>query len=189
MKTDKQVVTIVTYRSEVLLHPEISTTSEELGRVIEFADKTDIWKIVTGYKSKAFGVKSCEYIGWAQGSNAPGAILERARHLCAAARPDLHNDGRGNGGPSIFHWKGAFTLAHSMDKGFTGGFFQQHDGSFDRNCMTLDYTPATLPQVLRNFMEWAGGTMANRWKLDKEWIDLKIVDQALALRPDFGERK
>lgn len=183
MKTTKTTMTMVTYRSEVLT--DVCTEDPELAAVIKWADETNAWKIVTGHKSKAFGKKSCEYIGWAQGSDDPGAILERARRFCATARPDIHRDFLAAGGPAIFRWRGSFTLRHFTDKGFTGGFFQQHDGSYDRNCMTLDYTPATLPAVLRNFMEWAGGTMANRWKLDKEWIDLKVVDAALELRPNW----
>lgn len=184
MKSDAKTVTITTFQSEVL--PEVRTIEQELARVIAWADENpQVWGVVTKNKSKAFGRNSCEYIGWAQGSSAPGAILERVRRFCATARPDIYHDFLASGGPRIFRWKGSFTMRHFNDKGFTGGFFQQHDGRYDRNCISLDYTPATLPQVLRNFMEWAGGRAGDAWKLEKEFIPKKVVDAAWELRPDW----
>jgi hypothetical protein len=167
--------------------PEVATQDAELGRVIAWADANPkAWKIVTANKSKAFGARSCNYIGWAQGSPAPAAVLERLRHFCAVVRPDITEDFLASAGPTIFRWKGLFTFAHYGDKGFTGGFFQQHDGQYDRNCMSLDHTPATLPQVLRNFMEWSGKHAGDRWKLDREFIDEGTVRRALSLAPDWN---
>jgi hypothetical protein len=184
VKSETKTQTITKYRSEVL--PEVATEDPELGRVIAWADENpQVWSAVTKNKSKAFGRNSCEHIGWAQKCDAPEAILERARRLCGTAWPDVHADFLAHGGPSIFSWRGRFTVAHYKDKGFTGGFFQKFDGAFDRDCMSLDYTPATLPQVLRNFMEWAGGRPEDRWKLEKDFIAEKTVLAALKLKPDW----
>ena len=121
---------ITTFRSEVI--PEVATHDEEIGRVIAWADQNpQVWKIVTANKSKAFGASSCEHIGWAQKSLGPSAILERARRLCATARPDIHKDFLACGGPVIFRWRGYFTVAHYADKGFKGGFFQCFDGRYE----------------------------------------------------------
>ena len=119
-----------TYQSSVL--PEVRTQNENLSRVITWADANPVaWKIVTNHRSKAFGLGSCVYIGWAQRSMAPEAILERVRHLYEV----LH--GREYPNPSIFRWRACFTLEHYRDKGFTGGFFQQHDERYPRACLTF----------------------------------------------------
>ena len=72
------------------------------------------------------------------------------------------------------------------DKGFTGGFFQRFDGRYDRDCMTLDYTPETLAQVVRNFMQWAGTTPGSSpmdtIKLDREPLPETVLSGARRLR-------
>ena len=54
----------------------------------------------------------------------------------------------------FFTKKAKFTLAHYNDKGFTGGFFQQWDDKYPRNCSTMDYTPETLSEVIEEFKAW-----------------------------------
>lgn len=72
----------------------------------------------------------------------------------------------------IWGWRARFTFEHYGHKGFRGGFFQRFDGRYDRDCMSLDYTPETLAQVVRNFMQWASSTPGSlpmdTIKLDRE---------------------
>jgi len=174
---------IVHFRSEVL--PEVMTEDRELSRTIAWADANPVvWKIVTGWRSKAFGRKSCEYIGWAHRSGAPEAILERARHFHSCVDPDLVNglDYRSRG---IWGWRARFTFQHYRAKGFAGGFFQRYDGRYDRDCMTLDYTPEALPRVVRSFIEWAGSTPSasaeDVIKLDRQPLSTTVLDVARRL--------
>ena len=153
MKTQEQTIVQRTFRSDV--RPEIATTNPELADVIAWADDHPVaWEIVTKTRSKAFGIGSCVYIGWAQRSNAPEAVLERLRHFKELV------DGGGccmrnrEGDDSIFVWRARFTLEHYRDKGFRGGFFQQHDARYPRSCLTLDYSPETLEEVLDKFCAW-----------------------------------
>jgi hypothetical protein len=149
MKTITETITNIVYQSEFL--PEIRTLNPSLARTIAWADDHPVvWRIVTSRRSKAFGLGSCEYIGWAQKSMEPDAVLERARHIhelgegkCPYHDPD-----------SIFVWRAKFTLEHFQDKRFTGGFFQQHDAKYPRSCVTLDYTPETFQEVLDRFCAW-----------------------------------
>jgi len=137
------------FQSEVI--PAIETTNPSLGKVIEWADKHPVvWQIVTTRRSKAFGIGSCEYIGWAQRSSEPGAVLERVRHIyeiLEVPSPVRLPD-------SIFIWRVQFTLAHYADQGFRGGFFQQHDKRYPRSCLYLDYTRETLSEVIDRFCSW-----------------------------------
>lgn len=183
MLTHSQVQKTVTYVSEIL--PDVTTEDRELAETIAWADANPfVWKIVSGTRSKAFGRKSSEYIGWAQGSDAPEAILERARHFHTCVDPNechgLYH--RSNG---IWGWRARFTFEHYQDKGFTGGFLQRFDGRHDRDCMTLDYTPETLAQVVRNFMEWAGSTpgasSTDTIKLDREPLPAAVHESARRL--------
>lgn len=142
-------ITQEVFCSEV--RPDISTTYPALGPLIAWADKNPhAWKIVTTNKSKAFGLGSCVYIGWAQRSTSPEAILERLRHLHELVTAGARRNQSG----SIFIWRAQFTFEHFNDKGFKGGFFQQFDGRYPRSCLTLDYTPETLELVLDRFCEW-----------------------------------
>lgn len=149
MKTVTEKITNIVYQSEFV--PEVRTINQSLARTIAWADDHPVvWRIVIGRKSKAFGLGSCVYIGWAQKSMEPDAILERARHM--------HELGEGkcpyHDPNSIFVWRAKFTLEHYLDKKFTGGFFQQHDAKYPRSCLTLDYTPETLQEVLDRFCAW-----------------------------------
>jgi hypothetical protein len=149
MKTIEQAVMLRTYQSDV--RDGVRTTEPALARVIAWADnRPTVWRIVTGHHSKAFGLGSCEYIGWAQRSTASEAILERARHFMEL----IEQPGQWSHANSIFTWRAKFTLEHYLDRGFTSGFFQQHDANFPRSCLTLDYTPETFEEVLDKFCAW-----------------------------------
>ena len=148
MQTKQETNRCTVYRSEVL--HSIRTTEPRLARVIAWADAHPFaWQIVCGRRSKAFGLGSCTYIGWAQMSHAPEAVLERARHLHAFAsgKEDHLPD-------TIWCWRARFTLEHFRDREFTGGLFQQHDANYPRGCLALDYTPGTFPEVLDQFRQW-----------------------------------
>ena len=147
MKATVQTVRRHVFRSDV--RPEIESGYKADEAVLKWADDHPVvWDIVTGHRSKAFGVGSCEYIGWAQRSKDPAAVLERVRQIHGrVTRPALRPD-------CIFQWRAQFTLAHFRDKGFKGGFFQQWDASFPRSCLTLDYTPETLEEVIGRFCGW-----------------------------------
>jgi len=149
MKTVTETTTNIIYQSEFL--PNVRSINPAFARTIAWADDHPVvWRIVTGRKSKAFGLGSCEYIGWAQKSMESDAILERVRHLheLAEGKSPYHTP------DSIFVWRARFTIEHFQDKGFTGGFFQQHDAKYPRSCLTLDYTPETLQEVLYRFCSW-----------------------------------
>lgn len=146
MKTREVITKTTYYQSEV--RPEIETTNEDMGLAIQWADENPcVWKIVMGTRSKAFGRTSCFYIGYAQDSRAPEAVLERVR---AFREEILATDHRSE---SIHCWRARFTLEHYADKGFKGGFFQQWDEKYARGCMSLDYTPDTLEEVINRFQK------------------------------------
>ncbi len=139
--------------------PDVCTACQDFEPVIQWADDNPVvWHIVTGRRSKAFGRGSCVYIGWAQKSMAPDAILERLRHFkeLIDGKSPYHN------ADSIFRWRAQFTLAHYRKIGFRGGFFQQHDAQYPRGCLTLDYTPETLELVLDKFCAWMGRSYATQ---------------------------
>lgn len=149
MKTIEEIVTHRIHQSEILA--DVRTTEPSLARVIAWADDhPTVWRIVTGHRSKAFGLGSCIYIGWAQRSMEASAVLERARHLMEL----IEEPGRWGHANSIFTWRAKFTLDHYGDKGFTGGFFRQHDANYPRSCLTLDYTPETFEEVVDKFCQW-----------------------------------
>jgi len=141
------------------IRPEISTSCPDFEQVIQWADDHPvIWDIVTKTRSKAFGRGSCEYIGWAQRNMSPEAILERVRHFKNLIDGKTHY----HSSDSIFLWRARFTLKHYQDKGFRGGFFQQHDSRYPRSCLTLDYTPETREEVLERFCAWMERTYDTR---------------------------
>lgn len=149
MKIHEQTVVRRTFQSEV--RSDVATHDPDLAKVITWADEHPLaWEIVTRKRSKAFGIGSSVYIGWAQRSLAPEAILERLRTLM-----DLLGE-PSNGFPrnSIFRWRAKFTMEHYREKGFTGAFFQQHDERYPRSCLVLDYTPETLEEVVDHFCNW-----------------------------------
>ena len=153
MKTHQCTMTYRIFQSDI--QPEVATTDPRLAHVLAWADANPVvWDIVTKTRSKAFGLGSCVYIGWAQRSQSPDAILERVRTF-----KELVEGGEQPGGvcepdESIFVWRARFTLEHYRDKGFTGGLFQQHDANYPRSCLVLDYTPETLEEVLERFCAW-----------------------------------
>lgn len=150
MKTTHSTVPVVRHTSEVM--PEIGSSDPRDGVVITWADANpNAYKLVTTRKSKSFGLGSCAYIGWAQQSNDPAAVLARLRHLKAEIEGTLLGS---IGRPPIFGFRAKFALEHFADKDLKSGFFQQFDGSFDRGCMSLDYTPATRDEVVRQFLAW-----------------------------------
>jgi hypothetical protein len=149
MKIHKHTLVQTSFISET--RPEIRTPCPDLEPVIGWADDHPIvWDIVTRARSKAFGRGACVYIGWAQHSMAPAAILERVKHFKKLI--DEHGPRRNQ--DDIFRWRAQFTLAHYQEHGFRGGFFQQHDARYPRSCLTLDYTPATFELVLDRFCAW-----------------------------------
>lgn len=149
MKTEIIHNTTTLYRSEQ--RSDVCTDDQRLAEAIAWADQhPHTWKVVTGTKSKAFGRSSCVYIGWAQKSMAPEAILERLSHfhrLATGTEPHLSAN-------HIMCWRAQFTFEHYKDAGFTGGFFQQHDAKYPRHCLSLDYTPDTLEEVIDHFLRW-----------------------------------
>lgn len=139
--------------------PDVCTACPGFEPVIQWADDNRVvWHIVTGRRSKAFGLGSCVYIGWAQRSMAPDAILERLRHFkeLVDGNSPWHN------ADSIFRWRARFTLEHYQENGFRGGFFQQHDAQYPRSWLTLDYTRQTLEVVLDKFCAWMGRSYATQ---------------------------
>lgn len=156
MKANQITETYTEYESE--LHPEIAGTGERAKKAIEFLDANPVaLDIVTGEQSNAFGINSCVYIGWAQGSEATGAVIERLARFADEVSGQLVGSRAG----TIFNFRARFTLEHFKDKGFTGGFFQCHD-EFPRGCLSLDYTPATLAEVINWFFDWTGNRETQR---------------------------
>lgn len=170
MRSEKKVVRTTLYISDVM--PEVSTESAELAEVLAWADATPTaWKIVTSSRSAPFGKRSSTYMGWAQGSDSPSAVLER---LATFRRElELPND-------DFFGWKARFTLDHFGDKGFQGGLFQQFDGAYDRGCSYLDYTPETLEEVIDRFLAWCDAGF--KFSTASVKIDKRIV-RTLAKEP------
>jgi len=168
MKTHKCTITYRIFQSDI--QPEIATTDPELAEVVAWADANPVvWDIVTKTRSKAFGVGSCVYIGWAQRSNAPEAVLERLRHFkeLVEGGDDLMRVRKGHacrqaGEDSILVWRARFTLEHYRDSGFTGGLFQQHDKQYPRSCLVLDYTAETIEEVLDRFCAWMDNSYNTR---------------------------
>jgi len=156
MDTKTEIIEITEYRSTA--HPEICSSSQRDTAAIELIDKNPVvYEIVTGERSKAFGVESCVYIGWAQRNNGAGAILEKVKTFMRI----LAGENAGEREGTIWNWRAHFTLDHYNDKGFTGGFFQCHD-EYPRGCLTLDYTPDTLPEVINRFFDWTGNRTTQR---------------------------
>jgi len=168
MKTETIHNTTTVYRSSK--RPDVVTDEHELARAIAWADQhPHAWDIVTHKRSKAFGLTSSVFIGWAQRSMAPEAILERLAHfhrLATGTEPHLSAN-------HIQCWAARHTFERYRDKGFTGGFFQQHDERHARLCLTLDYTPETLPEVIDRFLRWCG----NLHHTDRVTVDGKSVWQ------------
>jgi len=162
MRSETKQITKTTYYSEI--RPYTYTDDPEVADVIAWADVNRVaWDIVTQDKSKVFGRGSCEYIGWAQKSMETYAVLQRLVHFHDVLfQPQ--ND--------IFKWRAQFTLDHYRDKGFTGGFFQQHDEKFPRACLSLDYTPELKEVVIDTFSAWCKNCYATvRITIDGQTVE------------------
>jgi len=167
MKTTKEHIARTWYRSES--RPEIESHDSRDKEIIEWLDKNPVvFEIVTKNKSKAFGKKSCVYIGWAQNNNSVGAVIEKLRTLKGEAEAS-----RFSSPGTIFQYRAQFTLKHYKDKGFTGGFFQQWDRKYQRDCLTLDYTPALSDEVIAEFEGW----ISDFYTTKKITIDGEVVKQ------------
>jgi hypothetical protein len=160
------------FYSEV--RPDIFSIDFDMAKVIQWADKYPVvWDIVTKTKSKAFGRGSCVYIGWAQKCMSSQAILERARHF----KELIDGNNMYHTNDSIFTWRARFTFEHYLDKGFNGGFFQQHDVQCPRYCLSLDYTDETLETVLDKFCSWIGDTHdTKRITIDRKTVRVFNLD-------------
>ena len=156
MKTVRERIMGTWYKSE--LYPEIESCDSSDKEIIEWLDKNPVaYLIVKGTKSKAFGRKSCVYIGWAQNNNSVGAVIEKLRTLKG------ESEGIRFSPPgTIFQYRAQFTLKHYTDKEFTGGFFQQWDREYPRDCLTLDYTPELLDEVMAEFEKWISNSYATK---------------------------
>lgn len=157
MKTESIQIQKTIYRSEKF--PEVYGESLRNKEVIEFLDEHPVvYDIVTKTKSKAFGRKSSVYLSWAQNNNSPEAIL----HKISVFKSRLKE-------PTLFFfaWSANFTFDHYRDKHFKGGFFQQWDKKYPRNCLTLDFTPETLNEVIEKFRDWCG----NMYQTKKITVD------------------
>lgn len=162
MRASERVVRVPVYASEV--RPEIATEHEAFANVIAWADEhPQAYRIVTASKSKAFGLGACTYMGCVQRGNGADSVLERLAHL----KRSLEGSGHGRSDEDFWSWRARFTLDHFGERGFTGGFFQEHnvwtDGKeYPRHCTYLDYTPTTLEEVLDRFVLWADSS--NRYE-------------------------
>ena len=164
MDTKKETIEITEYRSTT--YPEIRSSTREDVAAIEFIDKNPVVvEITTGDKSKAFGAGSCVYIGWAQQNNSAGAILTKVKTLMRI----LAGESAGEREGTIWNWRAHFTIDHYSDKGFKGGLFQCHD-KFPRGCLSLDYTPGTLQEVVKQFYGWAGNKDTRKITIDGEEV-------------------
>ena len=165
MKTTKEHITRTWYKSES--YPEIESCDSSDKEIIEWLDENPVaYLIVRGTKSKAFGRKSCVYIGWAQNNNSVGTIIEKLRTLKG------ESEGIRFSPPgTIFQYRAQLTLKHYKDKGFTGGFFQQWDENYQRDCLTLDHTLKLLNEVIAEFEKW----ISNFYATKKITIDGKVV--------------
>jgi hypothetical protein len=155
MKTTETTHVVVTYTSEIC--PEVFSTNPADGEIIAWGDAHPVaWKIVTGTRSKPFGKNASTYMGCQRG-DLPGSALSRLRTF----RSELECSGCNKffsspQTPPTLTWRARFTMDHYKDKGFRGGFFQQFDGTYNRGCAYLDYTPVTLDEVVARFVAWCG---------------------------------
>lgn len=154
MKTEIETVQRTWYVSDV--DPTIRTLEEPYGKIIALADAQPIvYDIARQTKSKAWGKKANRH-GGDGSSDAIEYMLHRAGTILRYASARFGRTPRA--ADDFFVWSARFTIEHYKDKGFRGGFFQQHDGTYSRGCTTLDYTPATLEEVIERFLKWCGST-------------------------------
>ena len=168
METKTETVEITEYRSSA--YPKIRSNYDQDAAAIEFIDNNPVViDIVNGEQSAAFGAGSCVYIGWMQGNLSTSAVLGRVKTMMRI----LSGDTAGEYVGSIWNWRAHFTLDHYEDKGFKGGFFQAHD-RFPRGCLSLDYTPATLPEVIRWFYGWSCNSDTQKITIDGKEVPAEL---------------
>jgi len=145
MIVGNRTVTIPTYQSEHF--PEVYSEQECEAEIIAFIDAhPSVYRMVTESKSEVWKWDSSEYYGY-QRSQTVQAALSRVGHF--------KNVYEKSGSPeNIWRWRAHFSYTHYSDKGFTGGFFQQHDEKYPRGGLSFDYTPETFRAVLARFVEW-----------------------------------
>jgi len=175
MKSMPYTESCTVYSSDVC--PDVVTRDEREAELIRWADSfcPIVWKIITTNKSKAFGKDSSFYLGGRHTQMSSATILDHLK----AFKGELERKQEDVSYPIDFYtWKAHFTLEHFNDKGFTGGFFKQWDGTYDRGCSVLDYTPATLPEVIQRFIQWCGNSFETR--------AVKVDDKVVWTNPEFG---
>jgi hypothetical protein len=161
VKTRIETVTTVHYDSRV--YAGVTTTDPEMAKVIEWADSSEsVWDIVRQTRSSPFGRNSSTYMGCARGDT-PFQALGRA----AVLKDECQK-------PGIWGFRARHTLTHYRGKGFKGGLFREWDGSYYRNCINLDFTTATLEEVLDQFHAWCGKTYDSK-ELRLDGKTLRVV--------------
>jgi hypothetical protein len=164
VKTRIETVTTTHYDSRV--YAGVTTTDPEMAKVIEWADNSDnVWNVVRQTRSCPFGRNSDTYMGCKRGDT-PFQALDRAMVLMDECQK-----------PGIWGFRARHTLAHYRDRGFKGGLFLQWDGTYNRNCIDLDFTPATLEEVLDQFQAWCGTTYDTK-ELRLDGQTLRVVKRA-----------
>lgn len=160
MKRTERIVTTSTYTSDI--HPSLTTEDGRLGEVLSWADANPrVYKVVMGKRSGPFGEDSSTWLGYHRGKE-PEAVLQRLRvlrelleGLSDPAAPQTWTATYQRClGDSLWTWRARFTLEHIEDKALKGGLFKQFDGTYDRGCAKLDYTPKTLNGVVDRFLAW-----------------------------------
>ena len=126
------------------VRPDLSTEVASLAGAVEWGDAHPVaYKIVTGTKSAVFGKNGCTYLGFHRNKDDPESVLHRVDHL---RQQTLE--------PGIFGWRARFTLEHYGERGFHGDLFRLWDGEYHRSALYLDYTGATIEEVLDQFTAW-----------------------------------
>jgi hypothetical protein len=156
VKTETETLQRVWYISSI--DHTIRTLDKGRGDVIEQADEIPaVYDVVRGTRSKAWGKHSHHYLGYGHGDS-PNAVLYRAGTLLNYAKLGRASELHGIPAHDMFGWSARFSIEHIRTKGLRGGLFQQFDGKYDRGCISLDYTPETLDEVIARFIGWCGAT-------------------------------
>ncbi len=127
----------------------VAAWTPENARAVRWADRNPVaWEIVTTDTSRAMGLGAPEYderVWHGTDSEAVLARVVRLHELVLEARKRPS---------SLYAWRAVFAMEHFHDPGFTGGLFAQHVGSKEHFHLLLDYTPATLAEVIGRFAAW-----------------------------------
>jgi hypothetical protein len=182
MKKTERLVTATVYTSEV--HPSLTTEDAELGGILAWADAHPaVYKVVIGKRSAPFGEDSSTYFGYQRGKE-PLAVLQRLQVFRRYLEGDIVvRDGTPASwteayqhclADSFWTWRARFTLEYIEDKNLQGGLFRQFDGTYDRGCVQLDYTPKTRDEVVDHFLAWCNDG-PNKFPTQSVRIDNKTV--------------